>query len=86
VTDPDTLAWSLQVGGHVVQQGSTGGRVRNVAQLVAAVGEFMTFAPGDVLLLGRGHALATVHAGQAVVASIEGIGKLHCSVAAEVPA
>lgn len=86
VTDPDTLAWSLQVGGHVVQQGSTGGRVRNVAQLVAAVGEFMTLAPGDVLLLGRGHALATVHAGQAVVASIEGIGKLHCSVAAEVPA
>lgn len=86
VAAPDALAWSLQVDGRLVQQGSTGGRVRNVAELVAAVSEFMTLAPGDVLLLGRGHALAAVQAGQAVVATIEGIGSLHCRVAAEEPA
>lgn len=84
VATPDALGWALHVDGHRVHSGSTGGRVRNVAQLVAAVSEFMTLAPGDVLLLGRGHALATVRAGQSVAASIEGVGTLRCSVAAEV--
>jgi 5-oxopent-3-ene-1,2,5-tricarboxylate decarboxylase/2-hydroxyhepta-2,4-diene-1,7-dioate isomerase len=83
VPAPDALACELCVDGQVVQRSSTGGRVRSVAQLVAAVREFMTLAPGDVLLLGRGYALAPVHAGQAVLATIEGVGSLRCSVVAE---
>jgi 5-oxopent-3-ene-1,2,5-tricarboxylate decarboxylase/2-hydroxyhepta-2,4-diene-1,7-dioate isomerase len=83
VPAPDALACELRVDGQLVQRSSTGGRVRSVAQLVAAVREFMTLAPGDVLLLGRGHALASVLAGQAVLATIEGVGSLRCSVVAE---
>jgi len=83
VATPDALGWELNVDGQAVQRGSTGGRVRKVAELVAAVSDFMTLAPGDVLLLGRGHALATVRPGQSVVAAIEGVGSVRCSVAAE---
>lgn len=83
VTAPDALACELRVDGRPVQRSSTGGRVRSVEQLVAAVRGFMTLAPGDVLLLGRGHALASVSAGQTLLATIEGVGSLRCSVVAE---
>jgi 5-oxopent-3-ene-1,2,5-tricarboxylate decarboxylase / 2-hydroxyhepta-2,4-diene-1,7-dioate isomerase len=82
VTAPDALACELRVDGQAVLRSSTGGRVRGVAQLIADVTEFMTLQPGDVLLLGRGPTLALVRAGQAVRASIDGIGTLRCQVVA----
>ena len=83
VPDPDALAVQVSVDGVLVQQSSTGGRVRGVAQLLADVTEFMTLQPGDVLLLGAAHAAPRVGAGQSVVIHIEGIGSLHNCIVAE---
>jgi 5-oxopent-3-ene-1,2,5-tricarboxylate decarboxylase / 2-hydroxyhepta-2,4-diene-1,7-dioate isomerase len=80
VTMADALMCELAVDGVAVQRSSTGGRVRGVAQLIADVTEFMTLQPGDVLLLGRGHGLAPVRAGQPVLASIERVGSVRCQV------
>lgn len=83
VAAPDTLATALRIDCASVLHGSTGGRVRGVAQLIADVTAFMTLRPGDVLLLGRGQALAPVRAGQSLEASIEGVGTLRCRTVAE---
>jgi 5-oxopent-3-ene-1,2,5-tricarboxylate decarboxylase/2-hydroxyhepta-2,4-diene-1,7-dioate isomerase len=86
VAAPDMLGTELRIDGVPVLRASTAGRVRGVAQLIADVTAFMTLQPGDVLLLGRGHALAPVRAGQSVEVAIEGIGTLRCQVVAEAAA
>ena len=52
VVDPNHLAYCVSANGQVVHQGTTSDWVRPAAQLLADVSEFMTLAPGDVLLLG----------------------------------
>lgn len=83
VPDADALVVQVSVDGALVQQSSTGGRVRGVAQLLADVTEFMTLQPGDVLLLGAAHDAPRVCAGQAVAVHIEGLGSLHNRIVAE---
>ncbi|RYZ13105.1 MAG: fumarylacetoacetate hydrolase [Comamonadaceae bacterium] len=51
---PDAAALSLEVhvNGRCVQSVDFSNTVRSAAQLLAEVGEFMTLAPGDILMLG----------------------------------
>jgi 5-oxopent-3-ene-1,2,5-tricarboxylate decarboxylase/2-hydroxyhepta-2,4-diene-1,7-dioate isomerase len=86
VADPDGLAIEVRIDGELAHRHGTAGRVRSVAPLIAAVSEFMTLQPGDVLLLGRSHGVPLARAGQAVEIAIAGLGTLHCSLAAEVTA
>lgn len=83
--DPDGLAVRTWVDGELVQQGTTGGRVRGVARLLAEVTEFMTLQPGDLLVLGPADDTPQVRAGQWVEIEIEGVGRLahHVAAAAE---
>ena len=83
VADPDALAITLALDGAVVWQGCTGPRLRGVAQLLAAVTEFMTLQPGDVLLLGSSADAPLARPGQAMVAAIPGIGSLHNTLVAQ---
>lgn len=83
VADPDALDVTVSVDGELVHQHTTADRVRGVAALLADVSAFMTLNPGDVLLLGRSHGAALVHAGQSVAISIAGLGTLHSRVVAE---
>lgn len=76
VVDPDALAVTVRVDGVVVQRTSTGDRVRNVATLIAAVSDFMTLHPGDVLTIGVAAGAAQARAGQRVDVAIEGVGVL----------
>jgi 5-oxopent-3-ene-1,2,5-tricarboxylate decarboxylase/2-hydroxyhepta-2,4-diene-1,7-dioate isomerase len=71
------------VDGRIVQTGSTGERVRGVAQLLADVTAFMTLQPGDLLMLGAAADAPRARAGQAVAITIEGIGTLHNHLVAE---
>lgn len=82
VADPDALAVSTWVDGELVQQGSTAGRLRGVARLLAEVTEFMTLQPGDLLLLGPAEGGPLVRAGQRVDIEIESVGRLSHRVAA----
>jgi 5-oxopent-3-ene-1,2,5-tricarboxylate decarboxylase/2-hydroxyhepta-2,4-diene-1,7-dioate isomerase len=87
VRDADALALRVFVGGELAQRTSTGERMRPLARLLADVTEFMTLAPGDILLLGTSAGAPAARAGQAIAIEIDGLGRLeHALVAAGEPA
>ena len=57
-------------------ESSTAGWIRSPARLLAEVTDFMTLAPGDVLMTGVPHGAPRVRAGQRSVIEIEGLGRL----------
>ena len=74
IGSPDSLALTVTVDGEIVQQASTANMIRPVARLLAEVTDFMTLAPGDVLMLGVPYGAPLVRAGQRLHADIAGIG------------
>jgi 5-oxopent-3-ene-1,2,5-tricarboxylate decarboxylase / 2-hydroxyhepta-2,4-diene-1,7-dioate isomerase len=82
ITDPDALAVRVFVDGELVQRTDTAARVRPMAQLLADITDFMTLAPGDILLLGTSHGAPTVQAGQHVAIEIDGLGRVEHAVVA----
>lgn len=76
IADADALAVGVFVDGTLVQRTSTAGMRRSVCRLLADVTEFMTLAPGDLLLLGAAAGAPRVRVGQAVAVEIEGLGRL----------
>ncbi|MFM2263489.1 MAG: fumarylacetoacetate hydrolase family protein [Pseudomonadota bacterium] len=76
VDHPDVLRVQVTVDGVLVQDTTTGDRVRSVAQLLVDVTDFMTLQPGDVLMLGVAAGAPRVKAGQTVGIEIEGVGQL----------
>ena len=83
VADPDALGIKVALDGHVVQQSSTAGMQRSVAQLIAAVTDFMTLSPGDVLMLGVPAGAPRARVGQRVSITIDGVGRLENPLVAE---
>ncbi len=83
IQNPDDLKVTVSIDHGVVQQSSTGNRVRSVAQLLADVTEFMTLHPGDVLSIGIAAGSPLARAGQQVRIEIEGVGVLENSLVAE---
>lgn len=79
---PDDLAITVAVDGALVQQASTANMIRPVTRLLADVTDFMTLAPGDVLMLGVPHGAPLVRAGQRIRAEIAGIGAYETVIAA----
>ena len=55
---------------------------RPVARLLADVTDFMTLAPGDVLMLGVPLGAPLARSGQRVVTEIAGIGSYETTIAA----
>ncbi|HSB21561.1 MAG TPA: fumarylacetoacetate hydrolase family protein [Burkholderiaceae bacterium] len=87
VRDAAALAVRVFVDGQLVQRTSTGERIRPLARLIADVTEFMTLAPGDILLLGTSANAPSARGGQAIAIEIDGLGRLeHALVAAGEPA
>jgi 5-oxopent-3-ene-1,2,5-tricarboxylate decarboxylase/2-hydroxyhepta-2,4-diene-1,7-dioate isomerase len=82
VRDPDALAVRVFVDGELAQRTDTGSRIRPLAKLIADVTDFMTLAPGDILLLGTAHGAPTARAGQRIAIEIEGLGRLESTLAA----
>ena len=64
------------VDGTLVQTASTADLIRPTARLLADVTEFMTLAPGDVLMLGAAGSAPRVRSGQTVTIRITGLGSL----------
>ena len=76
VPDPDALAITVCIDGEAVHRTSTAGLIRPVAALLAAVTEFMTLYPGDVLCVGVAAGAPRARAGQRVAITIDGVGRL----------
>lgn len=82
VADPDRLLVRVFVDGELAQRTDTGERIRPLAQLLADVTEFMTLAPGDILMLGTSHGAPLARAGQRIAVEIEGLGRVEHTLAA----
>jgi 2-keto-4-pentenoate hydratase/2-oxohepta-3-ene-1,7-dioic acid hydratase in catechol pathway len=86
IRDPHDLRISLSVNGVMKQNASTAGMIYRIDEQIAAISQFVTLEPGDVILTGspagvglpRGEFL---HRGDKVVASAEGVGDLHMEIA-----
>ena len=76
VENPDQLAVQVWVDGRLVHTTSTADMIRPVARLIADVSDFMTLAPGDVLMLGVAAGAPRARAGQHVAIAIAGLGRL----------
>jgi 5-oxopent-3-ene-1,2,5-tricarboxylate decarboxylase / 2-hydroxyhepta-2,4-diene-1,7-dioate isomerase len=76
VSNPDRLPVRVFIDGQLVQSTDTANRRRSLAQLLADITDFMTLAPGDIVLLGTSHGAPTALAGQRVAIEIEGLGRL----------
>lgn len=82
IASPDRLAVRVFIDGELVQSTDTGQRTRPLAQLLADVTEFMTLAPGDILMIGTSHGAPLARAGQRIAIEIEGLGRLENTLAA----
>lgn len=76
VADPDDLRVRVYVDGRLVHETGTGETFRSVARLVADVSEFMTLAPGDLLLAGVAPGAPRVAANVLVAIEIDALGRL----------
>jgi 2-keto-4-pentenoate hydratase/2-oxohepta-3-ene-1,7-dioic acid hydratase in catechol pathway len=79
--DPQKLAMTLKVNGHIEQDASTADMVFPVAAVVSFVSSFVTLEPGDIISTGTpdgvGHAKGKyLKRGDVVEAAIDGIGVL----------
>ena len=90
VADPQALRLSLRVNGEVMQNGTTADMIFGVPRLVAAVSEFMTLEPGDVISTGTPAGVGAgmkppryLRPGDLVEAEIEGIGQQRQRVVAD---
>jgi len=77
-TELDTRELSLvtRLDGEVVQDGTTGDMIHDVATLVSYASQAFTLLPGDVILTGTPAGVGPVETGQRVEVEIEGIGTL----------
>ena len=74
--DLGRLGIRVLVDGRLVFENSTAGWIRSPARLLAEVTDFMTLAPGDVLMTGVPHGAPRVRAGQRSAIEIDGLGRL----------
>jgi 5-oxopent-3-ene-1,2,5-tricarboxylate decarboxylase / 2-hydroxyhepta-2,4-diene-1,7-dioate isomerase len=65
-----------------VHSADTGERSRPLPQLIADITDFMTLAPGDMVLLGTAHGAPSARAGQRIAIEIDGLGRLEHTLAA----
>lgn len=79
----DATTLVVCVDGREVQRGTTAGRVRGAAKLIADVSAFMTLAPGDLLLLGGPHGAPRAGPGHRVTVAAAGLGELSFTLVAE---
>jgi 5-oxopent-3-ene-1,2,5-tricarboxylate decarboxylase/2-hydroxyhepta-2,4-diene-1,7-dioate isomerase len=85
VANADALGVRVFVEGRLVHEASTGGTFRSVARLVADVSDFMTLAPGDLLLAGVAPGAPHVGPNAHVAIEIDGLGRLEARTALAEP-
>ncbi len=90
VGDVAALQLRLTVNGHLMQQGSTAQMMFDVPTLISRISEFVTLAPGDVLMTGtpggvgfRRTPQTFLSPGDRVTTEITGLGTLDNAVVAE---
>jgi len=73
---PDDVELVLTINGREAQHSRSGNLVRRAANLLAEISQFMTFAPGDVLLVGASQGLSRAGHGDHIEIGSESVGTL----------
>ncbi|HEY7833644.1 MAG TPA: fumarylacetoacetate hydrolase family protein [Ktedonobacterales bacterium] len=81
--DPSDLRITTRLNGEVKQDGTTDTMLFPVARLISHVSQFVTLAPGDVLLTGTPEGVGPMQPGDTVEVEISGIGVLRNHLVAE---
>jgi 5-oxopent-3-ene-1,2,5-tricarboxylate decarboxylase/2-hydroxyhepta-2,4-diene-1,7-dioate isomerase len=82
VPQPDALAIRVAIDGEPRLHATLGDLLRPIATLLADVTDFMTLAPGDVLLVGVPASAPRARAGQHVAITVDGVGTLENTLVA----
>jgi len=80
LADLACLVLTTEIDGQIVEQRPLADLVRDPAQLLVDVTEFMTLNQGDVLLVGVSYLAPQATAGSRVRISAEGVGSLQFSI------
>jgi 2-keto-4-pentenoate hydratase/2-oxohepta-3-ene-1,7-dioic acid hydratase in catechol pathway len=80
VPDPHELTIHLEVDGTVRQHASTRDMLVRIPAIISYASGVMRLEPGDVILTGAPHGVGQVHDGEAIEASIEGLGRMRIPV------
>ncbi|MEU8248069.1 fumarylacetoacetate hydrolase family protein [Nonomuraea sp. NPDC048916] len=86
ISDPHAMRVTLTVNGERCESGSTAELIWKVPEIIAYASSYLTFEPGDVILMGSCAGLTKVAPGDTVEVAIEGIGTLANTVTAPHPA
>jgi 5-oxopent-3-ene-1,2,5-tricarboxylate decarboxylase/2-hydroxyhepta-2,4-diene-1,7-dioate isomerase len=78
---PDVFEWRVALDGRVVHEAETVHFTRQPAELLAAVSQFMTLRPGDLLLVGVAQGAPLARAGQHVRVEGLGLGAIEFTIA-----
>ncbi len=81
LVDLGQLVLNTEIDGKVVESRSLAGLIRQPAQLLADVTEFMSLRQGDVLLVGVSYQAPQAAAGSKITLSAEGLGSLSFTIA-----
>jgi 5-oxopent-3-ene-1,2,5-tricarboxylate decarboxylase/2-hydroxyhepta-2,4-diene-1,7-dioate isomerase len=83
VANPQTLEIRSYVDGELRHRAHTATLRRGVARLIAEISEFMSLAPGDLLLVGVPHGVPRARAGQRMAIEIDALGRLENTLVRE---
>ncbi len=83
IREPDRLTLRVLLDGKLVHTASTSSMLRPAARLIAAVTDFMTLSPGDILMLGVATGAPRARAGQHFAVETYTIGLLEGTLLAE---
>jgi len=83
IRDVTSLELRTYVNGTLQQRGNTRDLVTDIPALIEYLSSFMTLAPGDVILTGTPEGIVNVNAGDEVVCEIDGLGRLHNTIASD---
>jgi 2-keto-4-pentenoate hydratase/2-oxohepta-3-ene-1,7-dioic acid hydratase in catechol pathway len=82
IPDPGALQLGLSVNGQIRQRSSTADLILGVSELIEYASSFYTLYPGDVVFTGTPEGVSPIHAGDVIVAWIDGIGTMEVKVRA----
>jgi len=83
IVDPGNLELRTYVNAKLVQQGNTRDMITDVPALIEYLSSFMTLTAGDVILTGTPAGVVNVDVGDEVVCEIDGMGRLHNTIAGD---
>jgi fumarylpyruvate hydrolase len=77
---PDHGRIQIEVDGEVKQEGDLSQQIWSVPEIIAELSRYVALRPGDLVLTGTPSGVGPVPRGARLVASVEGVAELRCTI------